>query len=106
MATKTIQSNIKRNTKNVEDYSLWLGGLDISSKNIDQLDPLRGGYARIFLVRMPRFMEILDNDLTKRFKHLVEMGFIGVSGIGNTSCEPDISRTVYQNTVSGSCKCI
>ena len=34
MATKTIQSNIKRNTKNVEDYSLWLAGLDISSKNI------------------------------------------------------------------------
>lgn len=94
MATKTIQSNIKRNTKNVEDYSLWLGGLDISSKNIDQLDPLRGGYARIFLVRMPRFMEILDNDLTKRFKHLVEMGFIGVSGIGNTTME-------YENLTGG-----
>ena len=49
---------------------MWLGGLDISSKNIDQLDPLRGGYARIFLVRMPRFMEMLDNDLTKRFKQV------------------------------------
>ena len=93
MAT-TIQSNIKRNTKNVEDYSLWLGGLDDSQSNSDTLARLRAGYARIFLIRMPRFMEIFDNELTKRFKHLVEMGFIGVSGIGNTTME-------YENLTGG-----
>ena len=87
MASRTIQSNIKRNTKDFSEYSLFLGGLDISSKNIDQFDPLRGGYVRIFLVRLPRFMEELDIDMAKRFKHFVEMGFIGVSGIGNTTME-------------------
>lgn len=83
----TIQSNIKRNTKDFSEYSLFLGGLDISSKNIDQFDPLRTGYVRIFIVKLPRFMEILDLDMAKRFKHFVEMGFIGVSGIGNTTME-------------------
>ena len=87
MATKTIQSNIKRNTKDFSVYSLFLGGLDISAKNIDQFDPLRNGYARIFLVRLPRFMEKLDLAMAKRFKHFVEMGFTGVSGIGNTTLE-------------------
>lgn len=87
MAIKTIQSNIKRNTKDFSEYSLFLGGLDISSKNIDQFDPLRTGYVRIFLVRLPRFMEILDLDMAKRFKHFVEMGFTGISGLGNTDLE-------------------
>jgi hypothetical protein len=84
---KTIQSNIKRNTKDFSEYSLFLGGLDISAKNIDQFDPLRTGYARIFLIRLPRFMEELDLDMAKRFKHFVEMGFTGITGIGNTTME-------------------
>ena len=83
----TIQSNIKRNTKDFSQYSIWLGGVDVSAKNIDQFDPLRTGYARLFLVRCPRFMEIFDLDMSKRFKHFVEMGFIGVSGIANTTME-------------------
>ena len=83
----TIQTNIKRNTKDFSEYSLFLGGLDISSKNIDQFDPLRTGYARIFLVRLPRFMETLDPAMAKRFKHFVEMGFTGITGIGNTTME-------------------
>ena len=83
----TIQTNIKRNTKDFAEYSLFLGGLDISVKNIDQFDPLRGGYARIFLIKLPRFMETIDSDMAKRFKHFVEMGFTGITGIGNTTME-------------------
>ena len=83
----TIQSNIKRNTKDFESYSMFLGGLDVTSKNVDQFDPLRGGYARIFLVNLPRFMREYNNDLCKRFKHYVEMGFTGITGIGNTTME-------------------
>lgn len=87
MAARTIQTNIKRNTKDFAEYSLFLGGLDVSAKNIDQFDPLRTGYSRIFLIRLPRFMEELDMDMAKRFKHFVEMGFVGVNGIGNTTME-------------------
>ena len=60
MSLKSIQQNIKQNTKDFSEYGLWVGGLDISSKNIDQFDPLRTGYARIFLVRLPRFMKKMD----------------------------------------------
>ena len=34
MAARTIQTNIKRNTKDFAEYSLFLGGLDVSAKNI------------------------------------------------------------------------
>lgn len=86
---RSIQQNIKRNTKDVSAYSLWQGGLDISTKNIDQLDPLRGGYSRIFITRMPRFMEVLDLDCAKRFKHLIELGFVGLDGIANTTLDTE-----------------
>ena len=98
MAIKTIQSNIKRNTRSWDQYSVFLGALDISSKNIDQFDPLRTGYVRIFIVRLPRFMEKLDQEMAKRFKHYVEMGFIGVSGIGNTTLEMQSIEGGYNNT--------
>lgn len=87
MATRTVQSNIKRNERDFSQYSMFLGGLDITSKNIDQFDPLRGGYVRIFIVLLPRFMRVLDQDMANRFKHFIEMGFIGVTGIGNTTME-------------------
>ena len=63
MATRTVQSNIKRNERDFSQYSMFLGGLDITSKNIDQFDPLRGGYVRIFIVLLPRFMRVLDQDM-------------------------------------------
>ena len=83
----SIQSNIKRNTKDFATYSQFLGGVDVSCKNIDQFDPLRPGYSRIFLVHMPRFMELYDLEMTKRFKHYVEIGGTAISGIGNTTLE-------------------
>ena len=49
---KSIQQNIKRNTKDFSEFGLWVGGLDVSTKNIDQFDPLRAGYSRIFIVRL------------------------------------------------------
>ncbi len=97
MAIKTIQSNIKRNTRDWDQYSVFLGALDVSAKNIDQFDPLRTGFVRIFIVRLPRFMEKLDQDMAKRFKHYVEMGFIGVSGIGNTTLEMQSIEGGYAN---------
>lgn len=92
---RTIQSNIKRNTKDFSQYSMFLGGLDVSAKNIEQFDPLRAGYSRIFIVKLPFFMTKLasanaennETALHTRFKHFIEMGFIGVSGIGNTTME-------------------
>ena len=89
MGLKSIQQNIKQNTKDFSQYSLFMGGLDVTAKNIDQLDPLRGNFARLFILRLPRFMELMDSASAKRFKHLIEMGFIGVDGIQNTTMDTE-----------------
>ena len=89
MALKSIQSNIKQNTKDFKDYSLFMGGLDVTGKNIDQLDPLRTNFVRIFITKLPKFMEVMDMAACKRFKHLIEMGFVGIDGIQNTTMETE-----------------
>lgn len=89
MALKSIQQNIKQNTKDFHEYSLFMGGLDVTAKNIDQLDPLRTNFVRIFITRLPRFMTKMDMDACKRFKHLCEMGFVGIDGIQNTTMDTE-----------------
>lgn len=84
-----IQQNIKRQDKDFSEYGLFLTGIDVSTKNIDQFDPLRGGFARIFIVRLPRFMVLMDQDRAKRFKHLIEFGFTRVDGIGDATLETE-----------------
>ena len=86
---KTIQTGIKQNTKDFGEYGLFLGGLDVTSKNIDQFDPLREGFSRIFLMRMPRFMEERDMEMTRRFKHLVEFGFTRIDGIQDMNMDTE-----------------
>jgi hypothetical protein len=87
MALRSIQSNIKQNTKDFGEFGLFLTGIDTSMKNIDQFDPLRRGFARLFILRLPRFMELMDADAAKRWKHLIEFGFTTISGIQDTTLE-------------------
>ena len=89
MSLRSIQANIKQNTKDFSEYSLFMGGLDVTSKNIDQMDPLRKNFARLFILRLPRFMELMDAVASKRIKHLNELGFVGVDGIQNTTMETE-----------------
>lgn len=83
----TIQTEIKSHDKDMTKYSLFLGGLDVTSKSLEIYDPLKTGYARIFMVKMPVFMKAVFPEKTKNFKHLLEYGFIGIDGIQNTSLE-------------------
>lgn len=110
---QTIQSSIKQaNNKDLTKYSLFLGGLDVTNKALAQYDPLRTGYARVFFVRKPVFLERLftvgnnppeipgqslppaqrgadaqDAARFKSFWHLLEYGFVSVDGIQNTGLE-------------------
>jgi len=84
---KTLQSNIKSNTKDMTTYSLFLGGTNVTASAIGQYDPLKTGYARIFFTRMPKFMETIMPTQSKNFKHLLEYGFIGIDGIQNTTLD-------------------
>lgn len=85
---QTLQSNIKKyNSDFITNYSLFLGGLNATQKSLEQYDPLKTGYSRIFFVKMPVFMETIMPNETKRFRHLLEYGFTRIDGIGNTELE-------------------
>lgn len=86
---KTIMLNLKRNQRDFQEYSMFMGGLDVTHKNIDYLDPLRTNFVRIFITQMPKFMMDKNSDFAMRFKHYVEMGFIGIDGIANTTMDTE-----------------
>ena len=86
----TLQSGIKKYSKNdITNYSLFLGGLNATQQALAQYDPLKTGYARIFFIKMPVFMEKLLPRETKNFRHLLEYGFTSIQGIGNTELNMD-----------------
>lgn len=83
----TGQKNIKSNVKDLTGYSLFLGGLNVKSKALEQYNPLKTGYSRIFFVKMPRFLEKIMPNKTKNFKHIMEYGFKSIDGIQNLQME-------------------
>lgn len=86
--SNSLQSNIKRYTSDqIKNYSLFLGGLNVTSKSLAQYDPLKTGYNRIFFVKMPVFMEKIMPDATKRVRHILEYGFTNISGINGTTLD-------------------
>jgi hypothetical protein len=87
MVLKTIQTGAKRNTKSFENFSYWLGGVDVTDQNLDQFNPYIQGVSRIFMYKVPAFMKVLDPDMTRRFKTIVETGATSISGIGNLSSD-------------------
>lgn len=86
---KTIMLNCKRNRRDFKTYSMFMGGLDVTHRNIDMLDPLRTNYVRIFITQLPKFMMDKDKEFCLRFKHYVEMGFVGIDGIANTTMDTE-----------------
>jgi hypothetical protein len=83
----TIQSGIKRNTKDYSNFSYFLGGIDVTHQNLGQFTPYIQGVSRIFLYRPPYFMEQQYPDETKRFRSLIETGYTRIDGIGDISVE-------------------
>ena len=87
MSTMTLQTNIKQHTKDMTQYSLFLGGLNATSKALAQYDPIKTGYGRVFMIKMPKFMDVILPTETKQFKHLLEYGSTSLEGLGNTTLE-------------------
>ncbi len=87
MAFKSTQHGLKRHTKDVSGYSLFLGGMNSKRDALLAYDPLKTGYARVFITRLPVFMTKLMASQSKKFKHILEYGFTGVDGIGNVTLD-------------------
>ena len=84
----TIQTGAHRYTNtNLTSYSLMLGGLNVTHDALAQYDPLITGYGRLFMVRKPVLMTELMSAEFKRFKHILEYGNTGVSGIGDVTLD-------------------
>lgn len=88
-AQKTLQSNIKNNSTDMTGYSLFLGGLNVKRAALEQYNVLKTGKARIFLTKMPKFMDSIMSEATKNFKHVIEYGFMNIDGIQDLTMEFD-----------------
>ena len=88
MANATIQNNIKKNdSSNLKNYALFLGGLDVTRDVLKQYDPFKTGFARIFMIRKPEFVNKMLPQQMRNFKHIIEYANTGVSGIADIEME-------------------
>ena len=83
----TLQTNIKSNQTAITNQAYWLGGTNVTNPALQQYDLLRTGYGRLFILRMPLFVQTLLPDSTKKFKHLLEYANVGISGISGLTVE-------------------
>ena len=84
MANMTIQTGAKEHdgTK-LKDYALFVGGLNVTNQVLENYDPLRTGYGRLFMVRKPLWLDNYIHDKLDQFKHILEYGNTAVQGIGD-----------------------
>jgi hypothetical protein len=100
---RTFQDNIKNhNQSNLTDYALFLGGLNVTAAALQQYDPLRTGYGRIFMIRQPLFLKKYLSDETgqiknKNFKHILEYANTGISGNNNIQMQFNQMQGGYTN---------
>lgn len=83
----TLRTNLRANDNTITNKGYWLGGTDATRDSLQQYDLLRRGYGRLFILKMPYFVEQLLPDASKKFKHLLEFANVGVDGIAGYSVE-------------------
>lgn len=84
---RSLQGNIREFDQNMTKYSLFIGGLNAKHDALKQYSPLTTGYTRLFMTKMPRFMELMYPNKTRQFRHLIEYGYVSVDGIQNTNLD-------------------
>lgn len=83
----TLQTNLRSNKSTITNKGYWLGGTDATRSALDQYDLLRRGYGRLFILKMPYYVEQLLPDASKKFKHLLEFANVGIDGIAGYSVD-------------------
>ena len=81
---RTCQTNIhSHDFDDMTNYAFMLGGLDVTHDVLQAYDPFKTGFARIFMVRTPLFVNELIPDKVKKFKHILEYANTAINGINN-----------------------
>ena len=82
----------------IKANSYWLGGVDTRSSALQNMDLARTGYGRLFITKMPRFVEKSLDGPTKMFKHLLEFANLGIDGISGYSVDFGSITAGYSGT--------
>lgn len=85
----TVASSGNRNFEKITNYALFAGGLDATNAAARIYDPFVTGFARLFMIRKPIFLEERYSVESRVFKHILEYGNTGVSGFGNITLDVD-----------------
>ena len=94
----TFQSNIHtHDMSNLTDYALFLGGLNVTHDALQQYDPLKTGFYRLFMIRKPIFVDNLIPDKMRKFKHILEYANTGVGGNQNITVQFNALQGGYTN---------
>ena len=95
----TIQTGAHQfNGNKIVQYALTLGGFNTTHGALKQWDPLITNYPRLFMVRKPLSLQryFVGHEIKfDAFKHLLEYGNLGVSGLQNPSVEFDEIKGGY-----------
>ena len=83
---RTIQTGIKQaTTSDMTKYALFMGGTNVTNEVLQCYDPLKTGYARIFMVKRPVFLVNTMQNKVNRFKHILEYGNTAIQGLSDVS---------------------
>lgn len=102
---KTFQTGIHSSDAagEITKYALFLGGLNVTNSALQQYDPLKTGFGRIFMIRQPKFIEDLamNNDSLrakmKMFKHILEYANTGVEAGNDITVQTAQMQGGYTN---------
>lgn len=101
MAYTNSQTNIKRfNKSNITHIAGFLAGVASKNRDLQNLDPQKTGYERLFITRMPEFLRYLLPDETKWFKHVLETMHTEIGGIGDQTMQfQSLSASIPGNEI-------
>lgn len=84
----TIQTGIKgASTSDMTKYALFMGGTNVTNEVLQCYDPLKTGYARLFMVKRPVFLVDTMKDKINRFKHILEYGNTQIGGLSDVQVD-------------------
>lgn len=85
----TLQTGLRTPTNDAKftNYAYWISGANSKNSALQQYDLLRTGYVRLFVLQLPKFVDTLLPEESKKFKHMLEFGNVGIDGIQGFSVE-------------------
>jgi hypothetical protein len=78
------------NWRKVQNYALFMGGVNATHESLQAYDPFVSGRARLFMVQTPMHIQsIIGPDQMNGFKHILEYGCTAISGLSDISVDTD-----------------